>query len=85
VSEASPRRLVTIKEFAEMIALGERTVSRLIAAGLPVIYTSPAPQGRHGRGVRIEPDAAIEFLRNRGQPQPPPPPRRGRPRKGTAR
>jgi hypothetical protein len=80
------RRLVTIKTFAEMISLGERTVSRLIAGGLPVVYTSSNPRGtRHGRGVRIDPDQGIEYLKNRPPPGSPPPVRRGRPRKAPGR
>jgi hypothetical protein len=79
--ETSPqRRLVTIEQFAELTALSIRTVSRLIVGGMPVYRTSPTPSGHKlGRGVRIDPDEGLDYLKNRPPPGSPPPVRRGRP------
>jgi hypothetical protein len=79
MSDALPRRLVTIAEFGAMTSLATRTVTRLIKRGMPVYHTTPpGPDGRHGRGARLDPEESLAWIKAGGHA--PPPVRRGRPR-----
>ena len=64
--------LDTKKQFGARIQVSERTVTRLIAKGMPAIDI--------GDLDRIDPEAALEWLRSRRKPKPI---RRGRPAKRT--
>lgn len=59
-NQCGPRRLITLKEAAEMLCISSRTMYRLMAAGcLP----SPVKVGRATRLVLTEVDAYIDQLK----------------------
>jgi hypothetical protein len=62
------------EQFAARIRASKRTVIRLVAGGMPVIYI--------GRLPRIDPIVGMAYIR--GELPPPEPPRRGRPKKDSA-
>jgi hypothetical protein len=68
------RELDDYAHFAARIGASPRTVMRLVAGGMPVIYI--------GRLPRIDPLVGMAYVR--GELPPPEPPRRGRPRKDSA-
>jgi excisionase family DNA binding protein len=64
-----PPLVDTEEQFAKRLQVSKRTVSRLIAQGMPFI--------RLGDLRRISPSVALNWLANRNKPKPV---RRGRPR-----
>jgi hypothetical protein len=69
-----PKRLKTLDQFGEEdLQCSGRTARRLVQQGMPHITI--------GDLTRVDPEEAIEWLKNRNKPSPPQPRRRGRPRK----